>query len=263
MPRKNICKISTPLISTPFFASRFILETDEYTMKTPYTLEENRLCLIAKGKVNFNLSSTVFDLNTGDIIFCFKGEEFFATETQNCEYMYIDFDGIRSSELFKRFGRINSNRVFPGFDGLIPFWHESLSRASSENIDLSAESILLYTFSRLSVNKPIGNPIVNKIMEISEEYFKQSDFSINTIADELGYNAKYLSHIFKEKTGVTYSEYLRDLRIKYAVSLFNHGLESVKNVAALSGFSDPLYFSTVFKKCVGVTPKEYKKGRKS
>ena len=263
MPRKNICKTSTSLISNSFFATRFILETDEATMKNPYTLTENRLCLIAKGKVNLNLSSTDFDLHTGDIIFCFKGEEFFATQTQNCEYMYIDFDGTRATELFKRFGIINSSRVFSGFDGLIPFWHESLSRASAENIDLSAESILLYTFSRLSANKPLGNPIVNKIMELSEEYFKQSDFSINTIADELGYNSKYLSHIFKEKTGATYSEYLRDLRIKYAVSLFNHGLESVKNVAALSGFSDPLYFSTVFKKCVGVTPKEYKKGRKS
>lgn len=263
MARKSICKISTPLISNPFFTTLFIFETDEATMKKPYILPENRLCLIAKGKISLNISSTEFDLQTGDIIFCFKGEEFFATETNNCEYMYIDFDGIRSTELFKRFGIINSNRVFSGFDGLIPFWHESLLRASSENIDLSAESILLYTFSRLSVTRPAGNPIVNKIIEISEDFFKQSDFSINIIADELGYNAKYLSHIFKEKTGVTYSEYLRDLRIKYAVSLFNHGLESVKNVAALSGFSDPLYFSTVFKKCVGVTPKEYKKGRKS
>ena len=202
-------------------------------------------------------------MHTGDIIFCFSGEVFFAAKTQNCEYMYIDFDGVRATELFKRFGITAFNRVFSGFDGLIPFWHESLSRASAENIDLSSESILLYTFSRLSVDKPAGNPIINKIMEISEDNFKQADFSINIIADELGYNTKYLSHIFKEKTGVTYSEYLRDLRIKYAVLLFNHGLESVKNVAALSGFSDPLYFSTVFKKCIGVTPKEYKKGRES
>lgn len=263
MPRKNICKISTPLISNPFFTSRFIFETDEDTMKNPYTLPENRLCLIAKGKVKLNISSEEFDLHIGDIIFAFKGEVFFATEVENCEYMYIDFDGIRSTELFKRFGINIPNRVFSGFDGLIPLWHESLSRASCENIDLSAESILLYTFSRLSVSKPAESPIVNKIIEISEENFKQIDFSINAVADELGYNAKYLSHIFKEKTEVTYSEYLRDLRIKYAVSLFNHGLESVKNVAALSGFSDPLYFSTVFKKCVGVSPKDYKKGRKS
>ncbi|MBQ9769648.1 MAG: helix-turn-helix transcriptional regulator, partial [Clostridia bacterium] len=55
-----------------------------------------------------------------------------------------------------------------------------------------------------------------------------------------------------------YSEYLRTIRIKYAVSLFNHGIDSVKNVALLSGFSDPLYFSTIFRKEIGVTPTEYK-----
>ena len=48
------------------------------------------------------------------------------------------------------------------------------------------------------------------------------------------------------------------MRIKYAVSLLEHGIDSVKNVAFLSGFSDPLYFSNVFKKVVGVSPKEYK-----
>jgi AraC-like DNA-binding protein len=43
------------------------------------------------------------------------------------------------------------------------------------------------------------------------------------------------------------------------VSLLEHGIDSVKNVALLSGFSDPLYFSTVFKKDIGISPKEYMK----
>ena len=82
---------------------------------------------------------------------------------------------------------------------------------------------------------------------------------IEQIAQALGYSQSYISHIFKEKMGMGYSEYLRSLRIKYAVSLFDHGIESVKNVALLSGFTDPLYFSTVFKKTLGISPTEYKK----
>jgi two-component system response regulator YesN len=57
---------------------------------------------------------------------------------------------------------------------------------------------------------------------------------------------------------VCYSEYLRNLRIKYAIALLDNGIDSIKNVAILSGFSDPLYFSSVFKKMVGVSPKDYK-----
>lgn len=262
MANKNICKFSTPLITDSFWISRFILETSEETMKRNSVLKDNRCCLISKGEGCFNIGLKEVPFQAGDLIFLFKGEKIFAEKINKCEYMYIDFDGTRAHELFRRFGIIEGNRKFSCYDGLIPFWHESLSRASRENIDLSAESILLYTFSRLSTDTTKGNPLISKIIEFSERNFKETDFSVSAVAANLGYNVKYISHIFKEKTGVTYSEYLRDLRIKYAISLFDYGLDSIKNVAALSGFSDPLYFSTVFKKCVGVTPKEYIKSKK-
>ena len=55
------------------------------------------------------------------------------------------------------------------------------------------------------------------------------------------------------------SEYLRVLRIRYAVMLMENGVTSVKNVAALSGFSVPLYFSKVFTEMIGVSPSQYQK----
>ena len=62
--------------------------------------------------------------------------------------------------------------------------------------------------------------------------------------------------------GINYSEYLTKIRLKHAVTLLDFGLDSVKNVALLSGFSDPLYFSTVFKKQIGVSPTVYLKNKK-
>lgn len=263
MKDRNICKFSVPSLSDGLYTTRFILETSKNIMKKTVVLTENRVYLISKGDGSLSIDLKSLTFQAGDLIFAFMGETVTVTPTEKCEYMYIDFDGARADELFKRFGIISGNRKFSGFDGIIPFWHESLSRASQDNIDLSAESILLYSFSRLSTDSPKGNTLINKIIELSEENFRDSSLTIGIIAKELNYNPKYISHLFKEKTGVAYSEYIKDLRIKYAISLFDHGLDSVKNVAVLSGFSDPLYFSTVFKKCVGITPKEYKKGRKN
>jgi two-component system response regulator YesN len=161
--------------------------------------------------------------------------------------------------LLSRFAINQSNRIFDGYEGLIPLWEESLSSASDKTVDLAAESILLYTFSRLSVHSSERDGIVRKIVEMSEENFRDQDLSISEIAKTLAYNPKYASHIFKKKMGVSFSEYLRSVRIKFAVSLFDHGLDSVKNVALLSGFYDPLYFSTVFKSVVGLSPKDYAK----
>ena len=98
---------------------------------------------------------------------------------------------------------------------------------------------------------------MQKIIGLTEERFRDPQLSLSQIAKEIGYNSKYLSHYFKKKMNVTYTQYLRSFRFKYAISLFKLGINSIKNVALLSGFSDPLYFSNAFKKEIGVSPKDF------
>lgn len=259
MKNKNICKFITESASENIMIDCFIYEsnTDAMTMKKKLTY--NRAILIKQGKGQFVTDGDKLAFESGYLIFAFKNENIYVLPEGDCEYMYIDFDGLRADELFKRFYITRNNRCFQGFDGLIPLWHDSLSRASDISIDLASESILLYTFSRFSSHKDVRGDLINRIIEITEENYTLPELSVSTVANELSYNTKYISHIFKEKMGISYSEYLRNLRIKYAVSLLEHGIDSVKNVAFLSGFSDPLYFSTVFKKVVGVSPSEYEK----
>ena len=115
----------------------------------------------------------------------------------------------------------------------------------------------MYSFSRLTGTKNKNENIVNMALSIMEEEFNDPSLSLASVADMLGYNAKYLSHSFKEKIGVGFSQYLRTIRIKHAVFLMEHGVDSVKNIAFLCGFTDPLYFSSVFKEALGISPKEY------
>jgi hypothetical protein len=167
MTNKNICKFSTPLISDSLYISQFIFETEEETMKKPVSLNENRMYLISKGKGKMEINTEAVSFQTGELIFGFKGEKVRVTEINKCEFMYIDFDGRRATELLRRFAIIANNRKFSGFDGLIPFWKESLSRASKENIDLSAESILLYSFSRFSALTKSFNELKYHLLTIS------------------------------------------------------------------------------------------------
>ena len=256
--KDNICKFVPSGISEQLAISCFIYESNEQTMKKTVKLLENIAVLVVQGRGSIKFDGTSVPFSSGTLLFGFEGESFSVVPEGDCEYMYIRFSGLRVAELFRRFDIRVENRCFTGFDGLIPLWKESLGRASEQTIDLAAESMLLYALSRLRSDVSEKDGIVKKIIEISENNFTDSTLSIAGISDKLGYNGKYLSHLFREKTGVRYSEYLRSLRIKYAVSLIEHGIDSVKNVAVLSGFSDPLYFSTVFKESVGVSPKEYR-----
>ena len=226
-------------------------------MKTVFHLKTHRMILVIQGHGTFQIDRTRLPFHSGNLFFVFDGESFSLAEGDDVSYTYVDFEGARADELLRRFDITPHSRSYDGFDGLIPLWQESLSRASKETIDLAAESILLYTFSRLFGAESERNGIIGKIVKITEQSFNDPELTLSAIAEELSYHPKYVSHLFKEKMGISYSEYLRSVRLKYATALFDHGIDSVKNVALLSGFSDPMYFSSVFKKEVGRSPKEY------
>ncbi len=253
----NICKFISEANAEHLAVQVFVYETDQAVMENKTSLQRHRMLLVLKGKGKFFFDGKDFSYSAGDLIFGFEGERFFAAPTDTTEYLYICFAGMRADALFRRFGITPRERRREGFDGLLPLWRESLLRASEQNVDLATESILLYTFSRLSADTAPKTDIVERIVVESEKSFADPSLSLTALAAILGYNPKYISHLFKKKMGVGYAEYLRALRLKYAVSLFDFGIASIKNVALLSGFSDPLYFSTVFKKEMGISPKDY------
>ena len=254
---KNICKFVPSDTSSQLATIKFILESDPAAMGNSEPKPFHRMILIAQQTGKLHLPNRCYACSAGDLILLFEKEAYWFEGEADFQYMYIDFKGSRSDELFRKFGIREANRLFSGFDGLIPFWLESLSRASKENIDLVSESVLLYTFSKFVPEDTKFSSCINEIIGITERNFFDPELSISSIAEHLGYNAKYLSHIFKKKTGVGYTEYLQTYRIKYACSLFENGIDSIKNAALLSGFSNPLYFSTVFKSRLGISPKEY------
>lgn len=257
MISKNICKF-IPVSSPDILEIKcFIYESNAEVMKTEFILASNRMILVRQGSCKMFFDGKELDVVAGNLVFGFEGEKFHVEQNKKCEYMYIEFGGTRSDALFRRFGINSVNRLFFNFDGIIPLWIDSLSRASEINIDLAAESMLFYAFSRITGITAEKNKLLSEIIEITEMHFTNPELNIGILAEELSYNSKYISHFFKDKMGMGYTEYVRNLRIKYAVSLFDHGIDSVKNVALLSGFSDPLYFSTVFKKIMGISPKEY------
>jgi AraC-like DNA-binding protein len=258
MKDRNICKFITGKAEINLEVTSFIYETNDQTMKNNLFLNANAMILMLKGGGTFDFDGSRIKAESSDVVFGFEGESFHFDSAEPSEYMYIVFSGERAQEMFRRFGINKGSRVFSGFERLIPLWKSTLSAATAENIDLCAESMLLYAFSCFNMASAEGNEILNRITEITENNFSDSELSVTSIAEELGYNPKYISHLFKNKMGVTFSEYLRDMRIRYAVTLFDHGIDSVKNVAFLSGYKDPLYFSSVFKSVVGKSPKDYK-----
>ena len=255
--KENICKFVTGTSEEGLHTERFVLEKNPDIMKKGIKITQNVLFLITGGEGIIEVGQKRYAVSLGDLLFAFSGECVMTTENRSLEYAYICFGGTRAQTLLFRFRISKETRHLEGYDGLIPIWRESISRATDETVDLASEAMVIYTLSRLTVSKDAKNPLLQSILEITEEEYRDPDFSLSECSERLGYNSKYLSHFFKERMKVNFTDYLRTKRINYATMLFDNGIDSVKNVALLSGFSDPLYFSSVFKQVVGISPAGY------
>lgn len=81
--------------------------------------------------------------------------------------------------------------------------------------------------------------------------------SLNDVAEHVGVNSSYLSHIFKGETGKGFVEYINSVRIEKAKILIENGNIGLKAIVKELGFSGYNYFFKVFKDFVGMTPLEY------
>lgn len=91
---------------------------------------------------------------------------------------------------------------------------------------------------------------------IQENY--QKDLSLDELSKELDISPYYFSKLFKEETGSNFVEYLTGLRMSRAKELLRDESRSMKEICMEVGYSDPNYFSRIFKKNFGVTPTEYR-----
>lgn len=101
--------------------------------------------------------------------------------------------------------------------------------------------------------------VVEKAVVYIKEHFS-GDLSLETVAHQVNISPYYLSKLFKEAEGINYIEYVTKLRIEYAKQKLGNSGKSIKEICHESGYSDPNYFSRIFKKWTGVTPTEYREG---
>jgi len=105
---------------------------------------------------------------------------------------------------------------------------------------------------------------LEKCISITERNLNNPDFSIKTLADEIGMSHSALYKKVKAISGKTINEFIRYIKLRNAAQLFINTEHNVNEVALESGFTDIKYFREQFQKLFGLRPSEYiKKYRKS
>lgn len=254
----NICKFVDVKAPRELTTHLFVYEKNAAENPDFRTAGHNAIYIVTRGDGRLVTESDEYRLKVGSVFFTFKQVPFKIQNTGAIQYMYISFDGNRAEDLFAHFGISPVNCVFEGHEGLIAFWENSITKAVEKNLDLISESVLYYTLGEMVPSQPNEEQqLISALLKFVDENFNDNSLNLSIIARHFGYNDKYISRVFKNGMGINFSSYLTNTRIQHAVFLMEQGVTSVKNIAFLSGYKDPLYFSNVFKAKTGKSPTEY------
>lgn len=220
--------------------------------------------MITAGEGTFVCNGKEYPVNKGDVFFTLPSSLYAICGAGDLEYMYVSFLGLGAPALLKRIFNATEKRVFRGEEELIEFWKQAIKKANPQNVDLLSKSVLEYSAACLISELPEekNTAVIAEIERYVRLRFTDSALTLKSLADKFGYNEKYLSKLFYRTTGIYFGDYLTNLRINASCSLMQEGKASVKEISAACGFSDPLYFSKVFKKKMLVSPSAFLKRRR-
>ena len=156
--------------------------------------------------------------------------------------------------------------------GVHPIYIDALSSSFSQRIEQAPSTADIYAlmkdmyteYCRL-VRKEAGkeySPTVRRAVIMIRASFS-SGITPSSLAESCGVSAGYLSSAFKREVGMTVTDYIRSERIKHAKSLLETTGLQIQTVALFCGVDDVQYFTKIFKKEVGISPKEYRERAKS
>ncbi len=127
-------------------------------------------------------------------------------------------------------------------------YREELRGKFNKNITFQPKEV---TVTRLD------EKFLQQAIEIVEKHMMNTDFSVEMLVKDMGLSRSNLYLKFKEITGLSSSEFIRNIRLKRAVQLFEKSDYSVKEIMYMTGFNTASYFAKCFKKQFGVIPSEY------
>ena len=99
---------------------------------------------------------------------------------------------------------------------------------------------------------------IEKAKDFIAAHYQDSTLSVETICSHLHFSPAYFSTLFKREVGMSFITYVTERRMEEAVRLLRETDEKTYLIAEKSGYTDPNYFSYVFKRRFGLSPSKYR-----
>ena len=131
-----------------------------------------------------------------------------------------------------------------------------------DSLSLSQERIKENPEEEIMAGSGEHQYFIEEALKYINEHFKEK-LTLEMVASKVFINPKYFSHVFKKEVGISFTEYIINLKIKHACRLLKTTNYPAYRISLECGFSDPSYFNRVFSAQMNMTPQAYRKSKLS
>lgn len=240
--------------------------------------DTHQILYVTKGSAEITVNNVNFSLEEGSLIFISRMEAH-SINSVNHDYsryeIRISPEILSSSEKDLRLYSVLLNRPV-GFNRIINLpkkeiagvfeeitcEYKNQSPYKDEMVSLLLDKLFIYIYRKYpemfsATNIPYFETVY-KIQRKFEEELSEAH-SLALLSEEFHLSKYYLSHIFKDVTGYSVMDYLKNLRIAKAKSLLAKSNISIFEIVKICGFSDSNNFSRDFKAITGLSPRDFRK----
>ena len=152
-------------------------------------------------------------------------------------------------------------------DGEIAFLMNNIVKEFTDELSGNLELIrcMLIQMLILSMRKiakkesyKTANKEITYMLEYIDKHYSEN-LSLSFFSEQFSYSPTYLSMKFKSEVGMNFTEALQRARLKQALFLISTTNKTIPEIAETIGYNDTKFFSNIFKKYTGMTPREFKK----
>jgi two-component system response regulator YesN len=175
-----------------------------------------------------------------------------------CSDPDMNFDAIkkRMIGMVVGFGKRWENVLDRDYYGVLS---EIISANDQDKLFAIGKSYINETIHQIASSRQSkANSIIEKANQYIQVHF-MDDISLEDVAKEVNLSSYYFSRFYKDVSGIGFSDKLVNVRIEKAKELLKKEELSIKDVSYMIGYTEPNYFSKIFKKATGLTASEYKK----
>lgn len=208
-----------------------------------------------KGNADYQHGKQKYHVDKNDILFVPANYDYTLTsntfETVLVIHFYIENSSFDKLQVFTPTNPDVFERLF---NELCLIWRSKPIGYEARMLSIFykiLEQIDVQTYNRSLSSAP---PKLQLALEYFQAHFTDSETNVATCAQHIKTSTVYLRKMFHATMNTTPLKYLNELRMDYAIGLLKTGYYSIEEIAFSSGFSDPKYFSTLYKQKTGVLP---------